>query len=103
MNFDGSSRGKPGPRGFGYVIQDYQGDILHVIANPLGHGDSAKAEVLGLLFALRELKKIGASLVCVKGDSKVVIGWSSDSGNGVWKYDCFIHEIWEIVLSVLPH
>lgn len=46
LNFDGSSRGNPGLSGFGCVIRDHQGDNFCVIAGPLGHGDSIKAEVL---------------------------------------------------------
>lgn len=62
--------------------------------------ETTKAEVLGLLFSLRELKKIRASLVCAEGDLKVVIGWGSGSCSGLLKYDHFIHEIREIVVSL---
>lgn len=99
LNFDGSLRGNSGLCGFGYVIRDHQGDIIRVIVGPLGHGDSTKAEVLSLLHGLRELKRIGVSLGCVEGDSKVVIGWYSGLCDGVWKHSHFIQEVKEMVVS----
>lgn len=60
LNFDGSSRGNPDPCGFGGVIRDFLGRIIHIVARPIAHGNSTEAEVMGLLMGLREIKKIAA-------------------------------------------
>lgn len=36
LNFDGSSLGNPGSSGFGGAIRDSNGDIVRVVAGPIG-------------------------------------------------------------------
>lgn len=56
--------------GFDCVIRDCQGLVIRVVVGPLGHGDSTRVEVMGLLIGLHELRNIGASHGCVEGDLK---------------------------------
>lgn len=74
LNFDGFSIGNLGLGGFGCVIRDCNGTIIQAICGPLGVCNSLKAEALGLLFGLHELKPMGVMACCVLGDSNVVIG-----------------------------
>lgn len=47
LNFDGASKGNPGPAGFGCVLRDHLGRVLHVIYGPLCDCDSTSVEVFG--------------------------------------------------------
>lgn len=56
--------------------------MLRVLCGPVGVCDSARAECLGLLFGMLELKKLGGERTVVEGDSKVVVSWATDSCRG---------------------
>lgn len=53
--------------------------MIWAICGPLGVYNSIKAESLGLIFGLCELKAMGIMGCCVEGDSNVAIG------RGMWK------------------
>jgi hypothetical protein len=36
INFDGASKGNPGPAGFGAILRNSNGEILHLVAGFLG-------------------------------------------------------------------
>lgn len=69
-----SSKGNPGPAGFGCVVRDCQSLVVHVYTVPLCLCGFMKTEVMGLPMGLRELQKLGFSNLLVEGDSSVVIG-----------------------------
>lgn len=75
LNFDGLAKGNLGPAGFGGIIRDENGQVVLTICGLLGEGDSTTAELLNLLYGLREIKKLGQHDSLAKGDSKVVISW----------------------------
>lgn len=75
LNFNGSSLGNPGPSGFGCVIRDSHGDINRIVTGTIGIVDSTKAELMGLLMGLREIRDLHLSVLVIKGDSSVVVGW----------------------------
>lgn len=97
LNFDGSSYGNPGPSMYGSVIRDHLGKVICVVAGPIAHGDSMKAEVMGLIAGWRELKKLRSINCLVEDDSSVVVGWSSGYSIGSWKFANIIHEIRNIM------
>lgn len=70
--------------GFGCIIRDENGPIVLTICGPLGEGDSTKAELLSLLYGLREIKKLGRSGCLVEVDSKVVVSWALYTCEGAW-------------------
>lgn len=57
-----------------------------MVVGTVDYGDSTKAEVMGLIMGLQELKKLRVHNVgFVEGDSKVVVGWGLGHFKGAWK------------------
>lgn len=82
VNFDGASKGNPGQAGFGCVLRDHGGSMVHVVCGPLGVCDTLKAEAMGFLMELREMKCMGVTCGKVEGDSKVIISWAKGKEEG---------------------
>jgi ribonuclease HI len=53
LNFDGASKGNPGPAGYGAVIQNSDGEILHILVGSMGHNTNNAAEIWSLLCGLQ--------------------------------------------------
>jgi hypothetical protein len=53
INFDGASRGNPGPAGFGAVLRNHLGKITHLIAGFLGENTNNAAELSSLVKGLQ--------------------------------------------------
>ena len=49
LNFDGASKGNPGPAGYGVVLRNSGGEILDMEAGFLGETTNNVAELTGLL------------------------------------------------------
>ena len=45
LNFDGASRGNPGPVGIGDVLRDYEGEIQHIFSQSLGEGTNNEMDL----------------------------------------------------------
>ena len=73
--FDGGSRGNPGPAAFGVVVRDDRDpDTPLVTAGRfIGVATNNVAEYKGLIFALEQARDLGADQVTVRGDSELVI------------------------------
>jgi len=69
---DGGSHGNPGPSGIGVVIEDPQGETVH-IAKWIGHQDNNVAEYLALLEALQHAVAVNARTLHVYSDSEVIV------------------------------
>jgi len=73
MNFDGASKGNPGPSGAGAVIFD---DNIEFYNESVFVGEKETnnvAEYTGLLVGLRAALKLGRTKLIVKGDSDLII------------------------------
>jgi ribonuclease HI len=78
---DGAARGNPGPASAGAVLVDAaRTDAAHpdapplaVVARPLGNQTNNVAEYTALLLALREARRLGASEVDLRLDSKLIV------------------------------
>lgn len=99
-NFDGSTIGTPRPSGYGGILQDDEGKVCWVIYGPLGDVNSTKAELLSLLYGLRELKALGKHGCLVEGDSKVMVGWDLGLSEGSWALLHYIYEVREIIREI---
>lgn len=75
LNFDGASKGNPGPVGYGCVIRDPNGIVRKALCGPLTQCDSTKAETQSMLIGLKELKIMKVSGCVIEGDSEVAVGW----------------------------
>ncbi|WP_280343949.1 bifunctional RNase H/acid phosphatase [Nocardia neocaledoniensis] len=79
---DGGSRGNPGPAGYGAVVFD--ADHVRVLAERkeyLGVATNNVAEYRGLIAGLAASAELGASVVAVRMDSKLVV----EQMSGRWK------------------
>jgi ribonuclease HI len=73
VNFDGGSRGNPGPAGVGVVLAAEDGITLVTKGKYIGNATNNTAEYMGLILGLREAAQLGARKIVVRGDSELVI------------------------------
>jgi broad specificity phosphatase PhoE/ribonuclease HI len=78
---DGGSRGNPGPAGYGAVVMDPSGQVLAERAEGIGVTTNNVAEYQGLIAGLRAAADLGAEIVDVRMDSKLVV----EQMSGRWK------------------
>src|SRR5882762_8418216 len=73
VNFDGGSRGNPGPAGIGVVVAAADGTPLVTLGRYIGRATNNVAEYRALITAMEEARKLGAKKVIIRGDSELVI------------------------------
>ena len=73
INFDGASKGNPGPASIGAVIAERPGEILVEISEAIGKATSNFAEYSALVRALEEAVRLGATEVECVSDSELVV------------------------------
>ncbi len=73
IQVDGGSRGNPGPAAAGVSITDADGTPLFEAGFHLDPMTNNQAEYHGLLYALREAKRIGASKLDIQADSELLV------------------------------
>lgn len=79
---DGGSRGNPGPAGYGAVVRDkLTGETLAERKGFIGVATNNVAEYQGLIAGLRAAQELGAEVVDVRMDSKLVV----EQMSGRWK------------------
>ena len=69
MNFDGASKGNPGPAGFGGIFRNSQGDALAIYYGSIGWDTNNSAELEGLWQGLNLTHLLNLSPIIVEGDS----------------------------------
>ena len=73
LEFDGGSRGNPGPAGIGVVVRAADGTPLVTLGRFIGRTTNNVAEYQALITALKKAKELGAKRVAVRGDSELVV------------------------------
>ncbi|MEM7809818.1 MAG: reverse transcriptase-like protein [Planctomycetota bacterium] len=75
VEFDGGSRGNPGPAGFGVVVRDARDESMPLVTAGrfVGRATNNVAEYSGLVFALQNAVDLRATRTTVRGDSELVI------------------------------
>jgi ribonuclease HI len=73
LNFDGGSRGNPGPAGIGVVLSAADGTPLVTLGKYIGHATNNAAEYTALIIGMEEALKLGATKILIRGDSQLVI------------------------------
>ena len=73
LQFDGGSRGNPGPAGIGVVVAAADGTPLVTLGRFIGRATNNVAEYRALITAMQEALKLGAQRVVIRGDSELVI------------------------------
>jgi len=73
LEFDGGSRGNPGPAGIGVVVRAGDGTPLVTLGRFIGRATNNVAEYRALITALQQARELGAKKVVVRGDSELVV------------------------------
>src|SRR5205814_7292366 len=73
IEFDGGSRGNPGPAGIGVVLRAEDGTPLVTLGRFIGKATNNVAEYRALIAALEKAKELGARRIIVRGDSELII------------------------------
>lgn len=73
LQFDGGSRGNPGPAGIGVVVSAADGTPLVTLGRFIGRATNNVAEYRALITAMEEALKLGAKRVIIRGDSELII------------------------------
>jgi len=73
LEFDGGSRGNPGPAGIGVVVRAADGTPLVTLGRYIGKATNNVAEYRALITAMEEAKKLGATKIKIRGDSELVV------------------------------
>lgn len=73
VEFDGGSRGNPGPAGCGAVVRDGDGQELITYGQYVGRATNNVAEYHGLIAGLTKALELNARRVHVFGDSELIV------------------------------
>ena len=73
LEFDGGSRGNPGPAGIGVVVRAADRTPLVTLGRFIGKATNNVAEYRALITAMEEAKKLGATKIIIRGDSELII------------------------------
>jgi ribonuclease HI len=73
LQFDGGSRGNPGPAGIGVVVAAADGIPLITLGRFIGRATNNVAEYKALITAMEQALTLGAKKVIIRGDSELVI------------------------------
>jgi ribonuclease HI len=73
LNFDGGSRGNPGPAAYGFVLVDADGNEAARVGEVLGRTTNNVAEYTGLVRGLEHALELGVRELAVRGDSELIV------------------------------
>jgi ribonuclease HI len=73
LEFDGGSRGNPGPAGIGVVLRAHDSTPLVTLGRFIGNATSNVAEYTALVTGLEKALELGATRLLVRGDSELII------------------------------
>ena len=73
LQFDGGSRGNPGPAGIGVVVVAADGTPLVTLGRFIGRATNNVAEYRALITAMQKAKELGATKIIIRGDSELII------------------------------
>jgi ribonuclease HI len=73
LQFDGGSRGNPGPAGIGIVIRAADDTPIYTLGRFIGKATNNVAEYRALITGLQEALKLGAKKIYIRGDSELII------------------------------
>ena len=73
LQFDGGSRGNPGPAGIGVVVRAADNTPLVTLGRFIGTATNNVAEYKALITAMEEAVKLGAQKIIIRGDSELII------------------------------
>jgi ribonuclease HI len=73
INFDGGSRGNPGPAAIGVVVRDGSGEVVEELGERIGEATNNVAEYRALLRGIELAAEHGGTELELIGDSELVV------------------------------
>jgi ribonuclease HI len=73
LEFDGGSRGNPGPAGIGVVVRSEDGTAIVTLGRFIGRATNNVAEYRALICAMQQAKLLKAKNIIIRGDSELII------------------------------
>jgi ribonuclease HI len=73
LQFDGGSRGNPGPAGIGVTLENEQGQVVYELGDFLGEKTNNFAEYTALIRGLEAAVKLNVGELVVRADSELVV------------------------------
>jgi ribonuclease HI len=73
IEFDGGSRGNPGPAAIGVVVRARDNTPLVTLGRCIGRATNNVAEYRALITGLEKAKELGAKRIVIRGDSELII------------------------------
>src|SRR3954465_10831903 len=73
LEFDGGSRGNPGPAGIGIVLRAQDGTPIVTLGRFIGRATNNVAEYQALITGLQKAQELGAKRLLIRGDSELII------------------------------
>lgn len=73
IEFDGGSRGNPGPAGIGVVLRATDRTPVLTLGRFIGRATNNVAEYRALITGLQEAQKLGAKKIMIRGDSELIV------------------------------
>lgn len=73
MQFDGGSRGNPGPAGCGVTLTTPDGELVYELGDYLGHHTNNYAEYIGLVRGVEAANRLGVRKLEIRADSELVV------------------------------
>jgi len=73
LEFDGASKGNPGPAGLGVVIYDPSGTVVEKLGKPIAATTNNIAEYSALIEGLELASKIGIRHLSIRSDSELLV------------------------------
>jgi ribonuclease HI len=70
---DGASRGNPGESGYGFLLKDEKGTLLHSASGYLGQATNNIAEYEALLACLKQVMTMSCERLIVHSDSELMV------------------------------
>ncbi|XP_057867370.1 uncharacterized protein LOC131074699 [Cryptomeria japonica] len=90
LNFDGASRGNPGPTGIGCCLHDEDEKELARESKPIGHVSNNRAEILALIEGLLLFQNKGIRKLAIEGDSAIIINGLRNGSLSNWKLNALL-------------
>ncbi len=102
---DGSSKGNPGPGGFGAIVS-YDGKVIE-LGEAEKHTTNNRMELQGAIRALKHLKDIDGEIILntdssyvINGITGWVFGWQKNNWKTSKKEDVINKDLWEELIQV---
>lgn len=92
-NFDGVSRGNPGPSRAGCIIQDWKGNVVALGATRLREGTNNVAKVSVALLVVKLARKLGIPKIHLEEDSQIIVQANIKNNIEAWHLQNIVKKV----------